>query len=249
MLSQFRSNPRMPLIVAVAILAMVVAGLVMWSRQPDYRVLFTNLSDRDGGAIVAALQQGNMPYKIADAGGAILVPAEQVHETRLRLASQGLPKNGSVGFELMDNQKFGTSQFAEQVNYQRALEGELEKTIGSISSVKSARVHLAMPKPTVFVREKERRPPRSWSSSTRDACSTKARCCAIVHMVSAACRTCRSRTSISSTRTATCSRSKAPRAGWTRRSSSMCSRSSTTRKSASTRSSRRSSARAMRARR
>jgi flagellar M-ring protein FliF len=145
----------MPLIVAVAFLAAVVAGLVLWSRQPDYRVLFSNLSDRDGGAIVAALQQGNIPYRLSDGGGAILVPSEQVHETRLRLASQGLPKNGSVGFELMDNQKFGISQFAEQVNYQRALEGELEKTIGSISSVKTARVHLAIPKPTVFVREKE----------------------------------------------------------------------------------------------
>ncbi|KAK48417.1 flagellar basal-body MS-ring/collar protein FliF [Caballeronia sp. LZ029] len=155
MLNQFRSNPRVPLIVAVAILAMVIAGLVMWSRQPDYRVLFSNLSDRDGGAIVAALQQGNIPYKLSDGGGAILVPAEQVHETRLRLASQGLPKSGSVGFELMDNQKFGISQFAEQVNYQRALEGELERTIGAISSVKSARVHLAIPKPSVFVRDKE----------------------------------------------------------------------------------------------
>jgi flagellar M-ring protein FliF len=155
MLNQFRSNPRVPLIVAVAILVMVVAGLVMWSRQPDYRVLFSNLSDRDGGAIVAALQQGNIAYKLSDGGGAILVPAEQVHETRLRLASQGLPKSGSVGFELMDNQKFGISQFAEQVNYQRALEGELERTIGAISSVKSARVHLAIPKPSVFVRDKE----------------------------------------------------------------------------------------------
>ncbi|SAK73141.1 flagellar basal-body MS-ring/collar protein FliF [Caballeronia ptereochthonis] len=155
MFNQFRSNPRVPLIVAVAILVMVVAGLVMWSRQPDYRVLFSNLSDRDGGAIVAALQQGNISYKLSDGGGAILVPAEQVHETRLRLASQGLPKSGSVGFELMDNQKFGISQFAEQINYQRALEGELERTIGSISSVKSARVHLAIPKPSVFVRDKE----------------------------------------------------------------------------------------------
>ncbi|KMY85948.1 Flagellar M-ring protein FliF [Candidatus Paraburkholderia calva] len=153
-LSNFRSNPRVPLIIAMAILVAVVAGLVMWSRQPDYRVLFSNLSDRDGGAIVTALQQGNIPYKFSD-GGAILVPAEQVHETRLRLAAQGLPKSGSVGFELMDNQKFGISQFAEQVNYQRALEGELEKTISSISSVKSARVHLAIPKPAVFVRDKE----------------------------------------------------------------------------------------------
>jgi flagellar M-ring protein FliF len=154
-LSNFRSNPRMPLIIAVALLVAVVAGLVMWSRQPDYRVLFSNLSDRDGGAIVTALQQGNIPYKFSEGGGAILVPAEQVNETRLRLASQGLPKSGSVGFELMDNQKFGISQFAEQVNYQRALEGELEKTISSISSVKSARVHLAIPKPSVFVRDKE----------------------------------------------------------------------------------------------
>jgi flagellar M-ring protein FliF len=155
MLNQIRNNPRMPLIIAVALLAAVIAGLVMWSRQPDYRVLFSNLSDRDGGAIVAALQQANIPYKIAESGGAILVSSEAVHETRLRLASQGLPKNGSVGFELMDNQKFGISQFAEQVNYQRALEGELEKTIASISSVREARVHLAIPKATVFVREKE----------------------------------------------------------------------------------------------
>jgi flagellar M-ring protein FliF len=154
-LSNFRSNPRVPLIIAVALLIAVVAGLVMWSRQPDYRVLFSNLSDRDGGAIVTALQQGNIPYKFSEGGGAILVPAEQVNETRLRLAAQGLPKSGSVGFELMDNQKFGISQFAEQVNYQRALEGELEKTISAISSVKSARVHLAIPKPSVFVRDKE----------------------------------------------------------------------------------------------
>ncbi|HEX7916359.1 flagellar basal-body MS-ring/collar protein FliF, partial [Rudaea sp.] len=154
-LAQMRGNPRAPLIFAVALLVAVVAGLFLWSRAPDYKVLYSNLSDRDGGAIITALQQANIPYKFSDAGGAILVPAEQVHEMRLRLASQGLPKSGSVGFELMDNQKFGISQFAEQINYQRALEGELERTIESISSVKSARVHLAIPKPSVFVRDKE----------------------------------------------------------------------------------------------
>ncbi|OAJ64288.1 flagellar basal-body MS-ring/collar protein FliF [Paraburkholderia ginsengiterrae] len=154
-LAQMRGNPRAPLIFAVALLVAVVAGLFLWSRAPDYKVLYSNLSDRDGGAIIAALQQANIPYKFSDAGGAILVPSEQVHEMRLRLASQGLPKSGSVGFELMDNQKFGISQFAEQVNYQRALEGELERTVESISSVKSARVHLAIPKPSVFVRDKE----------------------------------------------------------------------------------------------
>jgi flagellar M-ring protein FliF len=154
-LTQMRGNPRAPLIFALAILIAVVAGLVMWMQKPDYKVLYSNLSDRDGGAIIAALQQQNIPYKFSDGGGAILVPADQVHETRLRLATQGLPKSGSVGFELMDNQKFGISQFAEQINYQRALEGELEQTIEAISSVKTARVHLAIPKPSVFVRDKE----------------------------------------------------------------------------------------------
>ncbi|WP_321787624.1 flagellar basal-body MS-ring/collar protein FliF [Paraburkholderia sp. J94] len=154
-LRSVRGNPRAPLIVAVAVLIAVVAGLVLWSRAPDYKVLYSNLSDRDGGSIITALQAANVPYKLSDGGGAILVPSEQVNEMRLRLAQQGLPKNGSVGFELMDNQKFGISQFAEQVNYQRALEGELEQTIQSIQSVKSARVHLAIPKPSVFVRERE----------------------------------------------------------------------------------------------
>ncbi|NLP60938.1 flagellar basal-body MS-ring/collar protein FliF [Paraburkholderia sacchari] len=154
-LRNVRGNPRAPLIVAVAVLVAVVVGLILWSRAPDYKVLYSNLSDRDGGAIITALQAANVPYKLSEGGGAILVPSEQVGEMRLRLAQQGLPKSGSVGFELMDNQKFGISQFAEQVNYQRALEGELEQTIQSIQSVKSARVHLAIPKPSVFVRERE----------------------------------------------------------------------------------------------
>ncbi|MFP3275844.1 MAG: flagellar basal-body MS-ring/collar protein FliF, partial [Paraburkholderia sp.] len=154
-LTQMRGNTRAPLIFAVAVLVAVVVGLWLWSRAPDYKVLYSNLSDQDGGAIITALQQANIPYKFSDGGGAILVPSEQVHEMRLRLASQGLPKSGSVGFELMDNEKFGISQFAEQVNYQRALEGELERTIESLSTVKSARVHLAIPKPSVFVRDHE----------------------------------------------------------------------------------------------
>ncbi|HEY3596549.1 MAG TPA: flagellar basal-body MS-ring/collar protein FliF [Paraburkholderia sp.] len=154
-ITQMRGNPRAPLIFALALLIAVVVGLVLWSRAPDYKVLYSNLSDRDGGAIVAALQQANIPYKLSDSGGAIMVPADQVHEMRMRLATQGLPKSGSVGFELLDNQKFGISQFAEQVNYQRALEGELERTIQSISTVQSARVHLAIPKQSVFVRDSE----------------------------------------------------------------------------------------------
>lgn len=116
-------------------------------------MLFSNISDEDGGAIVAQLSQMNVPYRIDAPGGAILVPEGQVHEVRMKLAQQGLPKGGSVGFELLDKEKFGISQFSEQVNYQRALEGELARTIENLGPIRSARVHLATPKQTMFVRE------------------------------------------------------------------------------------------------
>jgi flagellar M-ring protein FliF len=117
--------------------------------------LFSNLSDQDGGAIVTQLTQMNVPYRFAEGSGAIEVPADKVHELRLRMAQQGLPKGGAVGFELLDQEKFGISQFSEQVNYQRALEGELARTIETLGPVKRARVHLAMPKPSLFVREQK----------------------------------------------------------------------------------------------
>ena len=144
------------LMVGMAAVAAVMSVVWMWSQQPDYRVLFSNFSDRDGGSIVASLQQMNIPYKFAEGGGAILVPANQVYDARLKLASQGLPKGGSVGFELMENQKLGVSQFLEQVNFQRALEGELARSIQAVAAVQAARVHLALPKASVFVREQQK---------------------------------------------------------------------------------------------
>lgn len=144
---------KLGLILGFAAIIAICAGAWLWSQAPDYRVLFSNLTDRDGGSIVSALTQLNVPYKFAEGGGAILVPADRVHEARLHLASQGLPKGGLVGFELMEGQKLGTSQFAEQINYQRALEGELARSIQSLSAVQGARVHLAIPKPSVFMRE------------------------------------------------------------------------------------------------
>ncbi|MCZ4058131.1 flagellar basal-body MS-ring/collar protein FliF [Pantoea sp. LMR881] len=155
LLARLRANPRIPLIIAAAAVIAVVFALVLWAKAPSYSVLYNNLSDEDGGAIVTQLTQMNIPYRFADNGGALMVPQEQVHELRLRLAQQGLPKGGSVGFELMDKEKFGISQFSEQVNYQRALEGELARTIETLGPVKAVRVHLAMPKPTLFVREQK----------------------------------------------------------------------------------------------
>jgi len=142
--------------VGAAVAVAVIAATWMWAQTPDYRVLFSNFSDRDGGAIVASLQQLNIPYKFSDGGGAILVPANQVYDARLKLAAQGLPKGGNVGFEIMENQKLGVSQFLEQVNYQRALEGELANSIQSVSSVQAARVHLAIPKASVFMRDQQK---------------------------------------------------------------------------------------------
>lgn len=153
--SRLRANPKIPLMVASAAAVAIIVALVLWAKSPDYRTLFSNLSDQDGGAIVTQLQQMNIPYRFADSGGAIEVPADKVHELRLRLAQQGLPKGGAVGFELLDQEKFGISQFSEQVNYQRALEGELARTIETLGPVKGARVHLAMPKPSLFVREQK----------------------------------------------------------------------------------------------
>ncbi|HLO64342.1 MAG TPA: flagellar basal-body MS-ring/collar protein FliF [Azonexus sp.] len=149
------SQQKIIFMVAVAAIVAVIVGAILWSRQPNWKVLFSNLTEKDGGSIAAILEQQNIPHRYSD-NGALLVPADRVHEIRLKLASQGLPRGGMVGFELMENQKFGVSQFAEQVNYQRGLEGELARTIQSIGSVQSARVHLAIPKPSVFVRDEQK---------------------------------------------------------------------------------------------
>ncbi|HEJ9147455.1 TPA: flagellar M-ring protein FliF [Serratia marcescens] len=153
--NRLRANPKIPLLVAASAAIAIVVALLLWVKSPDYRVLYSNLNDRDGGAIVTQLTQMNIPYRFAENGAALLIPAEKVHETRLRLAQQGLPKGGAVGFELLDQEKFGISQFSEQINYQRALEGELSRTIESLGPVQNARVHLALPKPSLFVREQK----------------------------------------------------------------------------------------------
>jgi len=152
--AQMSQRTRGMLLLGAAALAAVVAAAYLWSASPSYRVLFTNLSDRDGGAIIAQLAQLNIPYRSGE-GGTILVPQAQVHEARLKLASLGLPKGSVVGFEIMETQRFGVTQFQEQVNFQRALEGELARSIQSLAPVAAARVHLALPKQSGFLRDRQ----------------------------------------------------------------------------------------------
>ncbi|XHS76663.1 flagellar basal-body MS-ring/collar protein FliF [Burkholderiaceae bacterium UC74_6] len=139
----------------LAVLAACVLAITLWSNQGDFRPLFTGLSDKDGGAVIAQLAQMNVPYR-NEPGGIISVPAGQVYDLRMKLASQGLPKGGTVGFELMDKSSIGQTQFSERLNFQRGLEGELVRTITAMADVADARVHLALPQQNGFFREQQK---------------------------------------------------------------------------------------------
>ncbi|RUR29181.1 flagellar basal-body MS-ring/collar protein FliF [Vreelandella nanhaiensis] len=155
MLKQLRGNPLVMLLIAGAASIAVVAALFMWASSPDYRVLYSNLNEADGGRIIAELDSRGVPYQFSEGGQALLVPSDQIHTLRLQLAEQGLPRGGNLGLELMDTQAFGISQFAEQVNFQRGLEGELARSIESLGPVERVRVHLSLAKPSVFIRDRE----------------------------------------------------------------------------------------------
>ncbi|MFA7557467.1 MAG: flagellar basal-body MS-ring/collar protein FliF, partial [Hydrogenophaga sp.] len=131
-------------------------AVVLWGREPTYGVLYSGLVGQDAGAVVEQLSKDNVKYRLDETTGAILVPAEQVHELRLQMASAGLPKSAGVGFNVLEQkQEFGTSQFMENARYQRALEEELARTIAAVKYVENARVHLALPKQSVFVRKRQ----------------------------------------------------------------------------------------------
>jgi len=136
---------------AVAAMALL-AGLGVYAATTlmvDYQVLFSNLTQEDAAAVVDQLRAARVPYRVTD-NGQVLVPAARVHEWRLKLASQGVPSGGAIGFEIFDKNQFGMTDFAQRLNYQRALQGELARTIGQLKEVQQARVHLALPAPRVF---------------------------------------------------------------------------------------------------
>lgn len=141
----------LPLVVAVLLGLLIYASYVV--NRPKYVPLFTGLSPEDAGSITAKLKETSVPYRLADDGAAILVPQEQVYETRISLASQGLPKGGVVGFELFNESKLGATDFERKLRYNWALQGELTRTIREMSEVEDARVHIVMPERSLFVAE------------------------------------------------------------------------------------------------
>src|SRR5579871_2285494 len=143
--------------IAVAVVA-VIGGLAWvnhWNDERDFKPLFSGLADEDAGALVAKLHEGGVEYRLANGGSTIMVPSEKVAEARLQLASAGLPKSGRIGFELFDKTNFGASEFAEQVNYHRAIEGELERSIMSIREVEQARVHVTPAKDSLYTESRQ----------------------------------------------------------------------------------------------
>jgi flagellar M-ring protein FliF len=139
-------------IAAVVVLAGAgIWSLVRWQKEGDFRPLFTGLAPEDAAGIVQKLKEGGVEYRLPEAGGSVLVPSARLAELRLTLAAAGLPKTGRIGFELFDKANLGATEFSEHVNYRRALEGELERSVTSLAEVEAARVHLTFPKESVFL--------------------------------------------------------------------------------------------------
>lgn len=134
----------------------LVAGLVYWSNQVDYGVLYSGLSSEDAGAVVQRLQEKKIPYKISPSGETVSAPADRIPELRMELASAGLPRGGHVGYEIFDQKSLGATEFEQQLNYRRALQGELSRTINSLDEIQQSRVHIAIPKESLFIDQQKR---------------------------------------------------------------------------------------------
>jgi flagellar M-ring protein FliF len=154
-------GPRKMVLAIVAVLIMAsILTFVYFTNQEDYRVLFSNLTGADAASIVTKLKEKKIPYQISPSGETISVPSAQVSELRLELAAAGLPHGGGVGFEIFDNKVFGATEFEQQMNYRRALQGELSRTINSLDEIQQSRVHIVLPKESLFI-EQQKKPTAS----------------------------------------------------------------------------------------
>ena len=182
--SQFTINQRFIILLA---LAGSIAGLVavtLWTQQPDMQVLFANLAVDDASGIIDKLKDAKVPYETANGGTTVLVPSAQVHDLRLEMAGQGLPHGGGVGYEIFDRTTMGMSDFVQKLNYRRALQGELARTITQMPEVERARVHLAIPERRLFATEQDRARASVVVSLRASQTLSKAQIQGVVHLVS-----------------------------------------------------------------
>lgn len=149
-----KGNVRLGIVLGIVSIILGVSALGYWAMAADYQVLFSDLQEQDASVMVAELDKLKIPYRLEDGGARILVPKDAVYKTRLKLAGKNLPLHGVVGFEIFNNSDFGMTEFSQKVNYQRALEGELTRTIMALDEVQSARVHLALPESSMFRQDK-----------------------------------------------------------------------------------------------
>ncbi|HEB85003.1 MAG TPA: flagellar M-ring protein FliF, partial [Bacteroidetes bacterium] len=151
---RFTFGQKLTIILVLLIAAGGIFGIVNWASRPDFVPLFSNLPPEDAGKIVDWLSENKIPYKLEQGGGRILVPREVVYNSRIRLAEEGLPSQRAKGYEIFDETNLGMSEFVQKINFRRALEGELARTIMDLDEVDEARVHIVIPEPALF-REKE----------------------------------------------------------------------------------------------
>lgn len=153
-----KNLPPGKLIALLTLIGGTIAGfvcLMVWTGAPDFQLLYSNLSPEDAGSILAKLKEQKIPYQVSATGNSVLIPQEKIYETRLELAAQGLPQGSGVGFEIFDNTKLGMTEFVQNVNYQRAMQGELSRTINRFAEVESSRVHIVMPSKSLFIEDQQ----------------------------------------------------------------------------------------------
>jgi flagellar M-ring protein FliF len=152
---QLNNGQRISIVLVFLAVVGGLIGFLRWSKEGDFKPLYTDISGEDAGAVLTKIKESGVEYRVTGGGSTILVPSAKVAELRLSLAAAGLPKTGRIGYELFDRTNFGITDFAEQVNYHRALEGEVERSVRSIDEVESARVHLTLAKNSLFLDQKQ----------------------------------------------------------------------------------------------
>jgi flagellar M-ring protein FliF len=146
---------RITLVITAVGSIVAIVSIVAWANRTEYSVLFSDLDQRDAAAIVEQLRTDGVPYRLQNGGRTIQVPVEKVYEMRLQFAALGLPQSGVIGYELFDGNNIGVTDFVQKLNYKRALEGELARTIRGLDEIEGARIHIVIPEPSVFAREEK----------------------------------------------------------------------------------------------